>query len=115
MIQKLTLSLLESLGLTVALEVGIGIVTGKKDRKNLLLIVLVNIITNPVVVLSYWLAAAYTSWNLALVVAALEVFAVLLEGGYYRKYGRGFGRPYLFSAAANMFSFWVGALIQWAL
>ena len=113
MIQKLILALIESLGLTVAIEVGIGCITVKKDRKNLLLIALVNVITNPVVVLSYWLAAAYTDWNLVVVLAALELFAIALEGWYYGKYGRGFGRPYVFSAVANMVSFWVGALVQW--
>ena len=112
MTQKLTLALIESLGLTLALETGFFFITGKKDRKDLMLLILANIITNPIVVLSYWLAATYTHWNSVIVLAALEVFAILLEGGYYRKYGQGFRRPYLFSAAANMFSFWIGVLIQ---
>ncbi|MCL1896486.1 MAG: hypothetical protein FWG03_08070 [Clostridiales bacterium] len=80
--------------------------------KDLLLVVLVNVITNPVVVLLYWLAAAYTEWNAIIILIPLELFAVLFEGCYYKKYGKGFKRPYLFSAAANMFSFWMGMLIQ---
>ncbi|MCL1895677.1 MAG: hypothetical protein FWG03_03930 [Clostridiales bacterium] len=80
--------------------------------KDLLLVVLVNIITNPVVVLLFWLAKAYTGWNTIAVLIPLELFAVLLEGCYYKIYGKGFARPYLFSAAANMFSFWMGMLIQ---
>ena len=42
----------------------------------------------------------------------LELFAVLTEGFYYKKYGRCFRRPYLFSLAANMVSFGIGELIQ---
>ena len=112
MIQGLPSALALSLGLTLALESGFFFITGKRGRKDLLLVVMVNTITNPVVVLLYWLAAAYTDWNAAALLVPLELFAVLFEGWYYKKYGKDFSRPYLFSAAANMFSFWMGMLVQ---
>jgi len=105
-------SLVISLILTVALESGFFLLTGKRDKKDLLLLVLVNVVTNPVVVLLYLLASFYTDWNLILVLIPLEIFAILFEGYCYNKYGREFKRPYVFSAAANIFSYWMGVLIQ---
>ena len=117
MIERLLFSLAVSLGLTLALESGFFLLIRqsakwRRERKDLLLVILVNIITNPVVVLLYWLTAMYTSWNAIIVLIALELFAVLFEGCYYNKYGLAFKKPYLFSAAANMFSFWTGMFIQ---
>ena len=112
MISTIVASLALSLALTLALETGFFFSTGKRDRKDAVLVVMVNIITNPVVVLTYWLAFLYTNWNVFAVLIVLEIFAVLTEGYYYRKYGRGFRRPYLFSLGANAFSYGVGVLIQ---
>ena len=116
----LLFALAVSLGLTLALEVGFFVASRLALRvsprdaggKDLLLVVLVNVLTNPVVVLFYWLGALYTGWNRTLIKIPLEVFAVVTEGVYYRKYGRGFKRPFLFSIAANAFSFFAGVLFQ---
>ena len=111
-----TNALLSSLGislvLTMALEAGFFLLTGKRDKKDLLLLLLVNILTNPIVVLSFSLVVFYTDWNAHIILIPLELFAVLVEGFYYKKYGNSFRRPFLFSLAANMFSFWAGELIQ---
>jgi len=115
MSQTILIPLAVSLVLTIALEAGFFLLTGKRDRKDMLLVVLVNVITNPVVVLLYYIASLYTNWNLIPVIILLEGFAILTEGYYYKKYGRDFKKPYLFSAAANMFSYWIGLLIQFAL
>ncbi|MCL2757502.1 MAG: hypothetical protein FWD43_05440 [Coriobacteriia bacterium] len=71
-----------------------------------------NILTNPAVVLLYWLAFYYTSWNKILVMIALELVAILVEWWYYKKYGEGFKRPFLFSVTANVISFTAGLLLQ---
>ena len=105
-------SLALSLVLTVALEAGFFLLTGKRGKKDIALLFLVNVLTNPVVVLSYWLAVLYTSWNSYAILIPLELFAVLTEGYYYKKYGSDFRRPYLFSTGANVFSFGTGVLIQ---
>ena len=101
-----------SLALTLALESGYYLLTCKRNKKDLLLVLLVNLLTNPAVVLIYWLVALYTSWNTYLVLIPLEVSAILIEGRYYQTYGRGFKHPYRFSLAANVFSYGVGVLIQ---
>ena len=115
--QALIISLAVSLFLTIVLEIGFFVITGKlftikRDKKDFLLVILVNILTNPVVVLLYWLTALYTNWNTVIVLIPLELFAVFTEGYYYKKYGSNFRRPYLFSTAANIFSFGTGVLIQ---
>ena len=115
--QTLIASLTISLFLTIVLEIGFFILAGrrftsKRDKKDYLLVVLVNVLTNPVVVLIFWLTTEYTDWNTVMILMPLELFAVLAEGFYYKKYGSSFRRPYLFSTAANMFSFGIGVLIQ---
>ena len=108
LLTALTVSLIS----TVALEAGFFLLAGKRNKKDLLLTVMVNIITNPAVVLLYWLAVLYTGWNRIVIKIPLELFAVFTEGYYYRKYGRDFKHPYLFSIATNAFSFGIGLLIQ---
>ena len=115
--QTLVTSLVLSLLLTIALEMGFFLLVGKlftskHDKKNILLVILVNVLTNPVVVLLYWLTALYTDWNTVIVLIPLELFAVSAEGFYYKKYSGSFRHPYLFSIAANIFSFGTGILIQ---
>ncbi|MCL2002491.1 MAG: hypothetical protein FWG72_00610 [Oscillospiraceae bacterium] len=99
-------ALAASLGLTLLLEAGFFGLTSKRDVKDLLLLVLANVLTNPLVVLTFWLLPY------PLMKVPLELFAVVTEGFVYQKYGRGFKRPYLFSLAANAFSFGIGVLIQ---
>lgn len=108
----LPVSLAASLGLTLLLETGLFLLTGKRDRRDLLLVMLVNVLTNPVVVLLYWLAALYTGWNRAAVTAVLELCAVAVEARYYKIYARAIPHPLRFAVAANIVSFGAGLLLQ---
>jgi len=116
MIKDILISLAISLVLTLIFEMSfffiVRAVTRKLDKKDLLLIMMANVITNPVVVLSYWLVILYTNWNGVIIIAALEIAAVLVEGYICNKYGRTFKHPYIFSIAANAFSFGIGMFIQ---
>jgi len=105
-------SLIISLLLTLILEVGFFFACGKRNKKDILLVILVNIFTNPLVVLSFWLTHMFTGWNTFFVVIPMEIFAILVEGRYYKVYGNDFKRPYLFSLCANVFSYGTGLLIQ---
>ena len=113
MTQALFESLALSLLATLVLEAGFFLLVGKRERKDLLLTCMVNVLTNPVVVLAYWLTVLYTTWNAAIMIVILEMSAVFVEGYCYRQYGRCFKHPYLFSLAANLFSFFSGFVIQW--
>jgi len=112
MSQALLSALALSLLMTLAFEAGFFFLAGKRNKKDLLLVILVNILTNPTVVLLYWLAVLYTGLRGVIIVAPLEIFAILVEGYYYKGYGQDFKRPYIFSISANMFSYWLGVLIQ---
>ena len=111
----MTVSLIVSLILTLMIETAFFFLVGKRNKKDLLLLVLVNILTNPAVVFLYWMAMLHTNLNRIIVIMHLELFAILTEGAYYKKYGQDFKRPYLFSIAANVFSYGTGVLLQYLL
>ena len=87
-----------SLGLTLVLELAFALLCHKRGRA-LLFTALVNVLTNPVVVLAVRMWAAPV-W-------LMEALAVLTEGFLYDK-SREFSHPYLFSLAANALSFGLG-------
>ena len=93
-----------SLGLTLILELALALVWGLRGR-DLALCALVNVLTNPVVVLLHTLFPAGE------VVLCLEAGAVLVEGAYYARYGARVPRPWLFSLCANLWSYSMGLLI----
>jgi len=109
---ELIKALFISLAMTVLLECGFFLLAGKRNKSDLLLVVLVNVLTNPAVVSFYWLAATYTAWNIIIVNVILESFAAVAEGYCYSRYGREIRRPYAFSLAANAFSFGLAFLLQ---
>jgi hypothetical protein len=101
-----------SLSLTLVLELLFALVSGKRG-KDLVLVCLVNVMTNPAVVLVYYLAVHFTAVPSAAVKAVLEILAVAAEAFIYKSRGAGFRRPLLFSLGANMLSFWIGELISY--
>lgn len=113
MTQSLPIALVVSLVLTVAIEVAFFFLIGKRNRKDLLLLVLVNVITNPLVVLLYWVTVLFTNIDSFLALVVLETLAVGVEGRYYQAYGIDFRQPYVFSLAANVVSFGIGVLLQY--
>lgn len=106
-------TLLISLGLTELLELGFAAVVGLRRRKDLILIALVNVITNPAVVLINSLLAREALLPQPLIVVLLETGAVLIEGVYYRHYAECIKRPFLFAFGANVFSYLTGLLISY--
>lgn len=112
----MTQLLLKSLGLSLALtllfESFFFFIVGKRSKWDFLLLLLVNILTNPVVVMSWHLVRMYSKLNLILVIIFLETAAVVVEGGFYRKYAETIKRPFCFSLAANACSFGAGKLIE---
>ena len=108
----LIISLALSLALALILETGFFLFIGKRNKKDMLLLVLVNILTNPVVVLLCWLAAMYMNRHLPIVIITLEVLTVLVEAFFYKRFGQDFKRPLVFSVTSNAFSFSIGVLIQ---
>ena len=107
-------SLALSLGLTLILELAGALLFGLRQKRDLLLVVLVNVLTNPLVVLICNLFLILSSvpipWYWILL---LEVMAVLSEGFLYHK---GLSRkpihPLLLSLILNGISYIGGLLIS---
>lgn len=92
-----------SLGLTLLLELPVGYLWGLRSRHDLTVAVLVNVLTNPAVVLLN---------ALGLPALALEGAAVCVEGGCYRACGRDIQRPFLLALCANLFSYTIGLVLN---
>lgn len=103
-----------SLALTLAAELGFALLCRRRGRV-LVLVALVNVLTNPLVVQAALLWRAFALPGYAAAVAVLELLAVWLEGFLYRKSRMGFARPYVFSLAANALSFGLGLLLRFIL
>ena len=105
----LLLSLALSLLLTLALELGFALLW-HVGRRDLPLVALANVLTNPAVVFCHAAAAAFVPGLLAPVTAALEIGAVLAEGWLF-KTRSDIRAPWLFAVCANLFSFVVGLFL----
>ena len=85
----------------------------ENDGQEFLILLLGNILTNPVVVFVYYYVRirrlpVHTGW----VTIGLEAGAVITEALLYRSCARSVQRPWLFSLSANAFSYAVGELIN---
>lgn len=101
-----------SLLLTILLELCFALAVRIRNRRDLLLLCLMNVITNPLVTLCYYLVDYYTEWKLIPVTLFLEGAAILAEGFYFKKYGKTFRNPFLFSVCVNSFSYAAGKIIN---
>ncbi len=103
---QLWIQLIYSFFFTLVLELPF-VVFFRARKKDLLLFVLVNILTNPAVVLLSYL----TGYNFGIQIL-LETVAVFVEGWYYKKYAGYIRRAMCCSLCANGFSYLAGILIQ---
>ena len=104
----LLLSLVISLALTLLLEVLFSCFWGVRG-KGLLLVILMNILTNPAVVLLHFLCTAVLGWNEILPVLVLEAAAIVTEGFCCRDMIR---KPWMFAICVNLFSYFSGEILQ---
>ena len=103
------LSLAVSLLLTLALELCFALLWGVEQR-DLTLVALANVLTNPVVVLCYTLTESFIPRLLIPAVAVLELGAVIVEGWLFHTRGA-IRFPWAFSLCANLFSFTIGLIL----
>jgi hypothetical protein len=97
-----------SLLLTWIIELPVGWCLGLRGKKNLVLMLLVNVLTNPAAVLACWLGAPQLP---------VELLVVAVEAGIYVWFSRDpawkIPRPVLQGVAANAVSWITGIVIQW--
>ena len=101
-------SLLISLLLTLVLELLFALIWGIRKR-GLILIILMNILTNPAVVLLHFFCTVFLGWMGFLPVLILELAAIVVEGFCCRGMIR---KPWLFAFCINLFSYSIGELLQ---
>ena len=107
------LSLGLSLGVTLLLELAAAFLLGIRTPRDLLLVGLVNVVTNPPVVLTLNLVALFSGsppqWYL---IAALELAAWLIEACLYRaRFSNTRWNPFLLSLLLNGISYFGGLLL----
>lgn len=105
-----------SLALTMVIELAIAFLFGLRTRENVLLVVLVNVLTNPSAVLCNRLCRLYLPhYNQVPVQLVIEAAVVIVEAFVYccfaRDGQRQIKRPVLLAITANGCSWLLGVLI----
>lgn len=98
-----------SLVLTLVLEGGYALLCGIQGR-DLRLLLLANVLTNPVVVLAYHLAGQFWPTGMTVVVVGMELWAVGTEGYLFRSRSR-LTHPWRFAVCANLISYTMGCFL----
>ena len=100
-----------SLALTAVLEEVFCWIFGVRNRWDLVLVALVNLLTNPAVVFLYYINRLYGGLNPSALTVVLELSAVAIEAVCYKAAARKIRHPWLLAAGANLFSYLLGAVI----
>ncbi len=106
------IALAMSLLLTLVLEELFALIWGLRGWRELTVVALVNILTNPAVVLLYHLSTGLLGWSPVWVTVILECAAVVVEWRCYRSCSYQLKRPFLFALLANAVSYGIGCIIQ---
>lgn len=114
MLQKLPIILINCLFFTILIELTISLILRIKDKKDILNIILVNIATNPIVVLiPYIFGLLYNLRIRHIVLYILEIITVIFEGYIYKKYlNYKKINPYVLSFILNLSSYLIGDVIN---
>lgn len=104
-----------SLMMTIAIELAAALLFGMRMRKNMLLVVLVNVFTNPPAVLCNWLCRLYLpDYHRVAVQLPIEAVVITVEALIYSIFARDeqwrIRKPVLFSLTANGCSWLLGVL-----
>ncbi len=98
---------------TIIIELIISLILGVRNKKDIVNIILVNALTNPLVVSITNLANLFIGYNESYIVLyILEVLAIICEGFIYHKYLK-FKKinAYVLSIIFNVSSYLIGLLI----
>ena len=116
-LNELPMIMVRCLILTIVIEVIVGLIIGIRNKKDIINVILVNIVTNPVVVsipILIYLCFGYNYERLSLYI--LEVITLFVEGVIYLKvlnYKK--INPFLISLFLNLSSYLIGELINYFL
>lgn len=111
--EQLPLIMLRALVLTVMIECAAGWLLGVRHRSEQLVIVLANLITNPIVVSGEAAVIFLAGWKALLPAAiVLELMALIAETAIYRKHIGKKPDPLLLSLTCNTVSLLIGEVLN---
>ena len=97
-----------ALFLTIVIELLFALAVRIRNRTDLCIVILAQIVTNPLVVfISNW-CLFHTRLHPLIFQIPLEIAAILAEWLIYKSYAKRIARPFLFSLAANLLSYTIG-------
>ena len=104
-----------SLIMTECIEIIAAVCLGIRKQSCLLLIILVNCLTNPPVVFLAWTARASgivtEEYRKVFLYIIIEILVVIAEGFIYHRFMKENEHPFLFSLCTNVISFGIGCLL----
>src|SRR5574344_1932989 len=113
-VSKIPLIMLNSLFWTIIIEVIGAYLLKVRKRQDIINIILVNIMTNPILVTLSIAASVYLKYNIYIIlVIIIEIMVILIEGLVYQKYLKyRVINPYLLSFILNSCSYLIGILLN---
>ena len=113
-INDLPFIMLKCLVFTILIEVVVGLIIGVRNKKDILNVILVNVLTNPLVTsIPVLIYINFSTTPYIISVILLEMFAFVSEGFIYKKtltYKR--INPFIISLILNLSSYLIGLLIN---
>lgn len=112
-INELPLIMLICLSSTIVIELIMSLLLGIRNKKDILNVILVNIMTNPLVVSIHMYITYNRLFNTTISIIILEILVVLTEGFAYKKVLT-FNKinPYILSLILNISSYFIGKLLN---
>lgn len=104
--------MLRPLLVTLILEIFAAILWGVREKRNLLVVALVNCITNPGLNLFLLVGGIYFPYSVVRIfLLGMELLIVLAEGCLFRSFLEKVKHPFLFSCCLNCVSFFMGGIL----
>lgn len=112
-INELPLIMLICLSSTIVIELIMSLLLGIRNKKDILNVILVNIMTNPSVVSILMYITYNRLFNTTISIIILEILVILTEGFTYKKVLT-FDKinPYVLSLILNIASYFIGGLLN---
>lgn len=112
-INELPLIMLICLSSTIVIELIMSLLLGMRNKKDILNVILVNIMTNPLVVSILMYITYNRLFNTTISIIILEILVILTEGFTYKKVLT-FDKinPYVLSLILNISSYFIGRLLN---
>lgn len=112
-INELPLIMLICLISTIVIELIMSLLLGMRNKKDILNVILVNIMTNPLVVSILMYITYNRLFNTTISIIILEILVILTEGFTYKKVLT-FDKinPYVLSLILNISSYFIGGLLN---